>query len=151
MLAMFGLVLEKQNTSKAKVSAPTPAQEEKIGTSDWLTYRDEELGISFKYPISWKIKKESDGSITFRDKNDNPKPGDSCWPECFPKATLIAHSTTTKDLSAFIDKNIGGIILNTKLQHPRGYTYILVKDAPGMLMNDEYFISNGLKIAQFDL
>ncbi|HCM67716.1 MAG TPA: hypothetical protein DIS62_01770 [Candidatus Kerfeldbacteria bacterium] len=30
-------------------------QTEEIDTSDWLTYRDEELGISFKYPANYSV------------------------------------------------------------------------------------------------
>src|SRR4051812_13894862 len=58
----------KQNLTQTKAEAPDPSAAipapQPVDTTDWLTYSNAELGISFKYKPDWKVlapKKTQDG------------------------------------------------------------------------------------------
>lgn len=69
-----------------KISAPTevtptptviPTPETTIDTSDWKTYTNEELGISFKYPGDWFVSNiSSSKTVIITDTNPEADAGD---------------------------------------------------------------------------
>ena len=63
-----------------------------IDTSNWQTYRNEELGFEIKYPNDWRIESQ-DGSAIISCNSE--------WPNC---AWSLTISTTNDELNDFIQK-----------------------------------------------
>lgn len=71
-----------QNQTPAEESVDTP-KAELLDTSDWMTYRNEEFGIEFKYPMGisgWALKTEDCS-------RDSSLP---CWPQ---RSVFVSHDS----------------------------------------------------------
>ena len=79
-------------------------QTEEIDTSDWLTYRDEELGISFRYPRDLTTDRTGLSILLWDDSYNSITR--SCSVKCEPKASIHIDSLA-------IDSSLADYILNS--------------------------------------
>lgn len=74
----FWFWAQKQKNTQKPVEEVIVNQEQKntdIDTSDWKTYRNEELGIEFKYPDDWNIYTEGDNYANLNWSQSKERPG----------------------------------------------------------------------------
>ncbi|MBU1164333.1 hypothetical protein KKA15_02090 [Patescibacteria group bacterium] len=105
---------------------------EEIDTSDWLTYRNEEYGFEFKYPVYlFKISSRGDDRISFSTNNIGAPL--EMMPEDFWLAVKILFVDDNNDLSTYIKKDLsyGTLLHEEHIEHDGKFVLINKIDSTG--------------------
>jgi hypothetical protein len=92
LILVLGLGFILMNKEKDQTPPPEEIGQEEIDTSDWETFRDEELGIEFKYPENIKINNDESHDMLYISAG-------LPWPQ---RGTSLTVSRTDQTIDQFI-------------------------------------------------
>ena len=128
----------KQPAVNQNVDVNTNVNSDEIDASGWQTYRNEEYGFEFKYPLYYQIDRTENDKIVFKSsKNGNDK----------IILTVYLGYKTEQEFISFRQDMINDNLFNYNFEKSSNNVYFLwnYNDALGLNNHSEMLVYNGNK------